>query len=227
MHAGLRGFHAAPPVLLHPLKGAGRRSSGFGQRTDPITGKPSFHDAVDYAAARGTPVYAAAPGRVVRVDRDGEGRGVYNGNAVVLAHADLSVQSTAYLHLDRSEVRVGQRVRAGDRIGTVGSTGRSTGPHLHFMAYQAGQPVDPEPLIAPVGALLPGVAGRAGAEARSAPPSTGTPPAARARWATARTRYRWRNRALIAGGVLAGGALIVLLLSAGRRSAQERAAPAA
>ena len=124
--------------LLSPV--AGRVSSTFGERRDPFTGEPDFHAGLDLAAPAGTPVRAAADGTV-----DFSGRRGDAGNLVEIAHADGT--RTRYAHLDSMKVQAGETVRAGQVLGAVGSTGRSTGPHLHFAVERAGQLVDPKPLL--------------------------------------------------------------------------------
>ncbi|MFN8601886.1 MAG: peptidoglycan DD-metalloendopeptidase family protein [Candidatus Binatia bacterium] len=124
--------------LLNPI--AGRVSSTFGERRDPFTGAPEFHAGLDLAAPAGTPVRAAADGTV-----DFSGRRGDAGNLVEIEHADGT--RTRYAHLDSMKVQAGETVRAGQVLGAVGSTGRSTGPHLHFAVERAGQLVDPKPLL--------------------------------------------------------------------------------
>jgi murein DD-endopeptidase MepM/ murein hydrolase activator NlpD len=124
---------AAASVGL-PLDGGVR--SAFGWRADPFTGASRFHHGVDLRAAYGTPVPAAAAGTVVFA---GE-RGSY-GNLVVLRHAD-GVE-TRYAHLAAADVREGDALPAGAPIGRVGSSGRSTAPHLHFEVLVNGERVDP------------------------------------------------------------------------------------
>ena len=119
-----------------PLPLGDRVSSGFGMRRDPLDGAERFHAGVDIAAPAGRHVPAVAPGRVFFA---GSARGY--GNLVVIDHADGT--STRYAHLGDVSVREGDAVEAGRALGTVGSTGRSTGPHLHFELRQAGRPVNP------------------------------------------------------------------------------------
>lgn len=121
-------------------------TSPFGRRIHPVTGEAKLHAGVDFAAELGAPVVSASGGRVARVDRDGEGRGRYNGNAVFVEDGPYR---WAYLHLSRVAVVPGQVVRPGELLGAVGSTGRSTGPHLHLALTVNGQPVDPLPLFPP------------------------------------------------------------------------------
>jgi murein DD-endopeptidase MepM/ murein hydrolase activator NlpD len=139
--------------LKHPLPpGSYRVSSRFGPRVAPAgakKGTAAFHTGIDYAAPIGTPVYAAADGIVGGVYRDGVGKGAINGNAVILRHtgAGGEITGTAYLHLATMAVQTGQKVARGQQIGTVGNTGQSTGPHLHFMVYVRSHPVDPGPHV--------------------------------------------------------------------------------
>jgi murein DD-endopeptidase MepM/ murein hydrolase activator NlpD len=111
-------------------------SSGYGMRKDPFHGRLAFHGGLDIAAAPGTAILASAAGTVKEVGR----RGGY-GNYVLLVHADGS--ESMYNHLERAEVRMGARVRSGETIGRLGSTGRSTGPHLDYRLKQAGKRIDP------------------------------------------------------------------------------------
>jgi len=111
-------------------------TSSFGWRTDPIAGGRRFHAGVDLRAAYGTEVPAAAQGIV---ERAGEESGY--GLTIVLQHADGL--ETRYAHLSSLDVRVGEEVRTGQVIGRVGSTGRATGPHLHFEVTRDGERVDP------------------------------------------------------------------------------------
>lgn len=118
------------------VAGARRVSSGFGLRLDPFSGVERAHHGLDIAAPAGSPVRAAADGVVRYAGK----RGGY-GNVVILSHADGT--ETRYAHCKTLAVRPGDRVEAGADIATVGSTGRSTGPHLHFEVRRDGQPIDP------------------------------------------------------------------------------------
>lgn len=119
-----------------PLPGVAP-SSGFGRRLDPFTGRPARHTGVDFAAPHGAPVLASAGGRVRRAGP----YGAY-GRTVEIDHGSGLV--TRYGHLSRILVRTGDVLLPGQQIATVGSTGRSTGPHLHFEVLQDGTAVRPE-----------------------------------------------------------------------------------
>ena len=115
--------------------------SSYGMRTDPFTGQLAMHAGVDFAAPVGTPIYAAAGGVVVSAEL----HPVY-GNMVTLDHGkDLA---TLYAHASRLHVKAGDLVKKGQRIADVGSTGRSTGPHLHFEVHVKGQPQNPARFLA-------------------------------------------------------------------------------
>ena len=124
-------------LLRTPVDGA-RLSSGFGMRRHPVLGYTAMHRGVDFAAPTGTPVYAAGDGTI----EDMGVRGAY-GNYVRIRHGRDT--ATAYAHLSRfaTGLRPGQKVRQGQVIGQVGSTGRSTGPHLHYETRIEGDAVDP------------------------------------------------------------------------------------
>ncbi len=111
-------------------------SSPYGMRVHPVTGLLKLHDGTDFAAPCGTPVRASADGRVVAVTYDPA-----YGQRVVVDHG--GGLATSYNHLEKASVRSGATVRAGASLGAVGSTGMSTGCHLHFMVVVAGAPVDP------------------------------------------------------------------------------------
>lgn len=119
-----------------PIPGTAR-TSGFGSRTDPFTRRPARHTGFDYGAAHGTPILASAGGRVRRAGPYGP-----YGRTVEIDHGDGLV--TRYGHLSKVLVRVGDVVLPEQAIATVGSTGRSTGPHLHFEILRDGKPVHPD-----------------------------------------------------------------------------------
>ena len=109
--------------MVLPLKG--KTTSNFGVRTHPISGDLRFHAGIDIAAEKGTNIYSAFDGEIVEADYDN-----WNGNFIKIKH-DNNIM-TVYCHCDKLNVIKGQKIRAGEVIATVGSTGSSTGPHLHF-----------------------------------------------------------------------------------------------
>ena len=119
---------------------AGTPTSGYGSRIDPIQHKEIKHPGFDLAAKTGTPVSAAAPGTVVSAGP----AGTY-GNLVTVRHGN-GVE-TRYAHLSATTVKVGDHVEQGQQIGNVGTTGYSTGPHLHFEVRKDGQAIDPAPFL--------------------------------------------------------------------------------
>jgi murein DD-endopeptidase MepM/ murein hydrolase activator NlpD len=125
-----------------PLRGYGGITSYFGTRKNPFGPGWEFHDGLDFSAPYGAPVYAPGGGVVARVGWMGP-----YGLAVLLDHAQG--YQTLYGHLSRVLVRPGERVERGQVLGYVGSTGRSTGPHLHYGVYRYGVPVDPRPYLSP------------------------------------------------------------------------------
>ncbi len=126
------------PALTMPV--IGRPSSGYGMRTDPVHGGQMKHPGFDLAAPTGTAVGAAAGGTVTHAGP----AGTY-GNLVTIQHA--SGYETRYAHLSAVSVHVGDHVDPGAHIGAVGTTGYSTGPHLHFEVRHDGQTIDPAPLL--------------------------------------------------------------------------------
>ena len=137
--AGVAAVPQAPATatdqMVMPVHG-GRITSEFGPRTHPVTGAHRDHHGLDIAAATGTPIGAAADGKVTFAGSQGG-----YGNVVIVDHGNGT--ETRYAHQDTIAVTVGQSIRAGQRVGTVGSTGMSTGPHLHFEVRRHGEPVDP------------------------------------------------------------------------------------
>lgn len=119
-------------------------TSLFGQRTHPITGKVKFHSGIDIAARVGTFVYATADGIIQKVNI-GNSSGGY-GNFILIKHSNT--YSTKYAHLARYyQVYVGKKIKKGDIIGFVGTTGRSTGNHLHYEVIKNGARIDPAPFL--------------------------------------------------------------------------------
>jgi murein DD-endopeptidase MepM/ murein hydrolase activator NlpD len=133
----LRAFERVPEHFIWPVQG--RLSSAFGWRNVSVGGNRQ-HGGIDLAAPTGTLVHAAKGGTVTLSGWVGA-----YGYAVYLDHGDGS--ETRYAHLSTLNVQEGQRVRQGDLLGEVGSSGASTGPHLHFEIRFAGVAVDPLPLL--------------------------------------------------------------------------------
>ncbi len=115
-------------------------SSSFGMRRDPFLRRPAMHAGIDFRAKTGTPVLATGPGRVVRAGWAGG-----YGRLVEVDHG--GAWTTRYAHLSRIDVKAGDRLSTGDRLGAVGSTGRSTGPHLHYEIRRHGKATDPLRLL--------------------------------------------------------------------------------
>ncbi|GGN03710.1 peptidase M23 [Thermus composti] len=126
--------------LGFPLRAYEGVTSYFGMRENPFGPGVEFHDGLDFSAPYGAPVHATGSGVVVQAGW----MGAY-GLAVLLDHAEG--YETLYGHLSRIAVRPGQRVERGQLLGYVGSTGRSTGPHLHYSVYRHGVAVDPRPYL--------------------------------------------------------------------------------
>mgnify|MGYP000026397469 FL=1 len=122
-----------------PLESA-RVSSGYGMRDHPVLRKRARHNGIDLAAPTGTPIYATADGTIERANWFSS-----YGNYIQIDHGNAI--ETRFGHLSRIVVSDGQKVHKGDLIGYVGSTGRSTGPHLHYEVRIAGKPVDPRPFM--------------------------------------------------------------------------------
>lgn len=133
MNALDRGLESVPQV--RPATHAAI-TSGFGYRRDPFTGGAAMHAGLDFAGPVGAPIYAAAKGRVSFV----ETKGAY-GNVVEISHGNGLV--TRYAHMSRFAAKVGQQVVAGEVIGAIGNSGRSTGPHLHFEVRNNDRPMNP------------------------------------------------------------------------------------
>ncbi len=119
-----------------PLHGHSRTASSFGYRRSPFGWRLEFHDGLDFPAPYGTAIYATADGVV----ESAGWRNVF-GQAVVVNHG--YGYKTLYGHMSSIQVRAGQRVSRGDLIGKVGSTGRSTGPHLHYTVFSGGRQINP------------------------------------------------------------------------------------
>jgi len=123
-----------------PVK-EGYVSSAFGRRTDPMTGRIAMHTGTDFSAPRGTPIFAVGAGVVTFSGRNGA-----YGNMIEISHGDG--YKTRYAHAHELKVEKGDLVGKGQQIATVGTTGRSTGPHLHLEVYRKGMAVNPARYIA-------------------------------------------------------------------------------
>ena len=130
----LSSIPAIQPVSNRDLD---RIASGFGMRIDPVYGTPKWHKGLDFTAPQGTPIYATGNGIVTAAGYKDDGF----GNHVEINHG--YGYSTLYGHMVRVKARVGQRVKRGEVIGWVGSSGKSTGPHCHYEVHINGQEVDP------------------------------------------------------------------------------------
>lgn len=137
-------------LMRTPIDGA-RLTSGFGMRTHPTLGYTKMHRGVDFGAPTGTPIYAAGDGVIEKISPNSS-----YGNYIRIRHN--SEYSTAYAHMSGFAKGLGRgdRVRQGDIIGYVGSTGRSTGPHLHYEVLIAGEQVNPLDIKLPAGEKLAG-----------------------------------------------------------------------
>lgn len=147
---GADGRSIKRTLMKTPIDGA-RMSSGFGMRRHPILGYSKMHKGADFAAARGTPIYAAGDGVVEKA-----GRFSSYGKYVRIRHN--SQLKTAYAHMSKIKTRIGARVTQGQVIGYVGTTGRSTGPHLHYEVLNGGRQVNPRSINLPTGEKLGGKA---------------------------------------------------------------------
>lgn len=130
----LSAIPAIQPVRNEDLS---RVASGFGYRTDPFTKAIKFHFGMDFTAPRGTPIYATGDGVITRADNKATGY----GHHIRIDHG--YGYESLYAHLYKYNVRQGQRVKRGDLIGFVGSTGRSEAPHLHYEIYKDNERINP------------------------------------------------------------------------------------
>ncbi|MFC3096612.1 M23 family metallopeptidase [Alteraurantiacibacter palmitatis] len=137
MSALERGLDEIPQVMPADMRSI---SSGFGYRRDPFTGRAAMHSGLDFRGPIGAPIHAAADGRVSFV-----GTKAGYGKVVEITHGNGMM--TRYAHMSRWDARAGQQVSAGEVIGRIGNTGRSTGPHLHFEVHINGRPVNPRPFL--------------------------------------------------------------------------------
>ncbi|MEL7221829.1 MAG: M23 family metallopeptidase, partial [Bacteroidota bacterium] len=124
------------PPSISPLADDLKRTASFGDSRHPITKQKRFHRGIDFRASTGTPVLAAGAGEVLEVGDKGN-----YGNCIIIVHDEI--YQTLYAHLASIEVKAGDYLTAGQVIGTVGSTGMSTGPHLHYEVIKNGKRVNP------------------------------------------------------------------------------------
>ena len=137
LHARRSNLLFQPAMLPNVWPLEGRLMSYFGRREDPLSGEGAIHTGIDISAQSGTPVHVTADGIVVHA----EWAGAY-GKLIVVEHGG-GIQ-TYYAHLSRINVAVGQGVRRGDLIGNSGTTGKTTGPHLHYEVRRGGTAVNPK-----------------------------------------------------------------------------------
>jgi murein DD-endopeptidase MepM/ murein hydrolase activator NlpD len=131
LNAAKRNFLPSQAPVVH-----GWFSSNFGQRIDPFTGQNAFHEGIDFPAEVGTAIVAAASGKVIAAEAHAQ-----YGKMIEIDHGNGLI--TRYAHASKLNVKAGDLVVRGQRIATVGTTGRSTGPHLHFEVRQNGVPQNP------------------------------------------------------------------------------------
>ncbi len=144
----INGKSIVKALMKTPINGA-RLSSSFGNRKHPILGFNKQHNGTDFAAPKGTPIMASGSGKVIRARWCGGG-----GNCIKIRHN--SSYSTVYAHLSKFATKEGRRVTQGQIIGYVGSTGMSTGPHLHYEVHFNGKPINSQKLKLPSGKILKG-----------------------------------------------------------------------
>lgn len=137
-------------LLRTPIDGA-RLSSHFGKRRHPVLGYTKLHKGTDFAAPRGTPIFAGGSGRVERANR----YGTY-GNYLRIRHSDTYSTAYAHLHKFAKGIKPGVRVRQGQIVAYVGTTGRSTGPHLHYEVLKNGKQINPMKMKHPPATQLKG-----------------------------------------------------------------------
>ena len=149
-HYNISGKSAKKSLMKTPINGA-RLSSNFGMRKHPIDGYNKMHKGTDFAAPTGTPIMASGDGKIVRAKWCGGG-----GNCIKIKHN--STYSTVYAHLSKFArgIKPGVRVKQGQIIGFVGSTGKSTGPHLHYEVIENGKKINSQTLKLPSGKILKG-----------------------------------------------------------------------
>ena len=134
-----QNYYKAEKEYACPLENA-VVTSAFGSRTDPVTGnKNAYHHGIDMAAAKGSDIRSLCEGTVEYVKKDD----IY-GNCILIDHGEFS---SFYAHLSSINIEKGRKVKAGDKIGVIGSSGKSTGVHLHFEIIKEGERIDPSPYL--------------------------------------------------------------------------------
>ena len=151
----LLAYEPKKDLLFLPTNGIGIITSNFNpRRRHPVTGRVRPHRGIDIGANRGTPIYAVGDGLVnlsVNVCREGnQSCGGGFGNYIRITHTRLPFSESVYAHLQSSLVTQGQFVERGQQIGTLGNTGSSTGPHMHFETWTRGVAVDPRIYFNPI-----------------------------------------------------------------------------
>ncbi len=149
-HYDKNGKSAKKALMKTPINGA-RLSSAYGMRKHPISGFNKMHQGTDFAAPKGTPVMASGDGKIIRARWCGGG-----GNCVKIRHNSTYTTIYAHLHKFAAGIKEGVRVKQGRTIGYVGSTGMSTGPHLHYEVVQNGKKINSQKLKLPSGKSLSG-----------------------------------------------------------------------
>lgn len=144
------GHSIRKALMKTPVDGA-RLSSGFGMRKHPVLGYNKMHKGLDFAAPIGTPIYAAGDGTIEVAGRNGS-----YGNYVRLRHNSSLKTAYAHMHKFGKGISAGKRVKQGEVIGYIGTTGRSTGPHLHYEVHVDGRQVNPKSVDLPTGEQLKG-----------------------------------------------------------------------
>jgi murein DD-endopeptidase MepM/ murein hydrolase activator NlpD len=142
----LSWLHALPTGI--PMAKDFRVTSGFGIRNDPFTGQLAMHEGLDFVAEIGSPIVASAAGLVTRSGWD-----TAYGNVIEVSHVEGFV--TRYAHLSKRMVEVGQKVQRGETIAQLGSTGRSTGPHLHYEVLRNDRVLNPTQMLLQATATVP------------------------------------------------------------------------
>jgi murein DD-endopeptidase MepM/ murein hydrolase activator NlpD len=142
----LSWLHALPTGI--PMAKDFRVTSGFGIRNDPFTGQLAMHEGLDFVAEIGSPIVASAAGLVTRSGWD-----TAYGNVIEVSHVEGFV--TRYAHLNKRMVEVGQKVQRGETIAQLGSTGRSTGPHLHYEVLRNDRVLNPTQMLLQATATVP------------------------------------------------------------------------